>query len=556
MHVKKKILIIGGVAGGATAAARARRLDEQADITIIERGPYVSYANCGLPYFISGEIDKRSHLLLQTPEGFDARYQVRVLVNTEAVAIDRANKQVSVRTPEGESRLPYDRLILAQGGNPVLPPIPGIDAPNVFRLWTVPDMDRLHEYLKTSGAKTATVVGGGFIGLEMAEAFAKRGLATTVVEMLPTVMATMDREFGRKIAAELAANGVDVITGAQVARVVPGDRQVELADGRRIQGDVVLFSVGVRPELSLAKQAGLDIGAAGGVRVDEYLRTSDPDIFAAGDMVEVTHRVSGRQVRIPLAGPANRQGRIAASNALGAEMRFAGSLGTSVVKIFGATAAMTGLGEKAARDAGFDVGVAVIHKDHHAGYYPGARELSLKLVYDRSNARLLGGQAFGHEGVEKRIDVLATALAGKMSLHDLAELDLAYAPPYSSANDPVNLAAFVGLNDIEKHSPLVSASQLRAELSSTAPPVLLDVRTLREFEQGHLEGALHIPVDDLRFELAAVPKNRRVVVYCRSGYRAHLALRVLRQNGFADVANVTGGYLSIVDEAGFDLEVS
>ncbi len=554
--MKKKILIIGGVAAGATAAARARRLSEDADITIVERGPYVSYANCGLPYFISGEIGKRSHLLLQTPEGFDARYRVRVLVNTEAVAIDRAAKQVTVRNAEGESRLPYDRLILAQGGSPLLPPIPGIDAPNVFRLWTVPDMDRLHEHLKASGAKSAVVVGGGFIGLEMAEAFAKRGLAATVVEMLPTVMAVMDREFGVRIADELSANGVAVVTGAQVARVLADERKVELADGRRIDGDVVLFSVGVRPELTLAKQAGLDIGAAGGVRVDEYLRTSDPDIFAAGDMVEVVHRVSSRQVRIPLAGPANRQGRIAASNALGGEMRFAGSLGTSVVKIFGATAAMTGLGEKAARDAGFDVGVSVIHKDHHAGYYPGAQELNLKLIYDRGNARLLGGQAFGREGVEKRIDVLATALAGKMSLQDLAELDLAYAPPYSSANDPINLAAFVGLNDIDKQSPLVTAAQLKAELASTTPPFLLDVRTLREFEQGHVKGALHIPVDDLRFEHAAIPKDRRTVIYCRSGYRAHLALRILYQNGFADLANVTGGYLSIASEGGFDLEVS
>lgn len=554
--MKKKILIMGGVAGGATAAARARRLDESADITIIERGPYVSYANCGLPYFISGEITKRSQLLLQTPEGFDARYQVRVLVNTEAVAIDRAGKQVTVRGPEGESRLPYDRLILAQGGSPMLPPIAGIDAPNVFRLWTVPDMDRLHEQLSTSGVRSAVVVGGGFIGLEMAEAFAKRGLATTVVEMLPTVMATMDRELGVRIAQELAANGVQVVTSAQVSRVLAAERKVELADGRRLDGDVVLFSVGVRPELTLAKQAGLTIGAAGGVLVDEHLRTSDPDIFAAGDMVEVVHRVSGRKVRIPLAGPANRQGRIAASNALGVEMRFGGALGTSVVKVFEATAAMTGLGERAARDAGFDVGVAVIHKDHHAGYYPGAKELTLKLVYDRKTARVLGGQAFGHDGVEKRIDVLATALAGKMSLHDLAELDLAYAPPYSSANDPVNLAAFVGLNDISGHSPLVTPDALKAELSSTSPPLLLDVRTLGEFEQGHIKEARHLPVDDVRFELDGVPKDRRVVVYCRSGYRAHLALRVLRQNGFADVANVTGGYLSIAAEGGFEVETA
>jgi NADPH-dependent 2,4-dienoyl-CoA reductase/sulfur reductase-like enzyme/rhodanese-related sulfurtransferase len=554
--MKKKIIIIGGVAAGATAAARARRLDENAEITIVERGPYVSYANCGLPYFISGEIGKRAALLLQTPEGFDARYGVRVLVNTEAIAIDRTAKQVTIRNGEGTSQLGYDSLILAQGGNPILPPVPGIDAPNVFRLWTVPDMDRLHEHLKTSGAKSAVVVGGGFIGLEMAEAFAKRGLATTVVEMLPTVMAVMDREFGVSIAGELAKSGVQVVTGAQVTAVLPEARKIQLADGRQIDADVVLFSVGVRPELTLAKQAGIEIGPTGGVRVDAQLRTSDPDIFAAGDMVEVTHKISTRTVRVPLAGPANRQGRIAATNALGGKMRYSGAMGTSVVKIFGATAAMTGLGEKAARDAGFDVGVAMIVKDHHAGYYPGAKEMTLKLVYDRKTARVLGGQAFGSEGVEKRIDVLATALAGKLTLDDLAELDLAYAPPYSSANDPVNLAAFIGLNDISGYSPLVTAAGAKQELASASPPVLLDVRTLREFEQGHVKGALHLPVDDVRFELGSVPKDRRVLVYCRSGFRAHLALRILQQNGFSNVANVTGGYLSIASEGGFELETA
>jgi NADPH-dependent 2,4-dienoyl-CoA reductase/sulfur reductase-like enzyme/rhodanese-related sulfurtransferase len=556
--VKQKLVIIGGVAAGATAAARARRLDEEADITLVERGPYVSYANCGLPYFLSRDIEKRSKLLLQTPEGFDARYGVRVLVNTEATAIDRGAKRVFLRGPDGETALPYDRLILAQGGNPVMPPIEGGNAPHVFRLWTVPDMDRLHEYLEKAKPSSAVVVGGGFIGLEMAEAFAKRGLKVTVVEMLPTVMATMDREFGVAIASELARQGVDVVTGAQVVRVRSDDKQagkqIELADGRRIDADVVLFSVGVRAELTLAKQAGLLLGSSGGLLVDEYLRTSDPDIFAAGDMVEVKHRVSSRMVRIPLAGPANRQGRIAASNALGMEMHYGGALGTSVVKVFDATAAMTGLSERVAREAGLNVGVAIVVKDHHASYYPGGREMTLKLVYDRSNARLLGGQAFGLDGVEKRIDVLATALAGNMTLHDLAELDLAYAPPYSSANDPVNLAAFVGLNDISKASPLVTAAELKAELASAKPPLVLDVRGLGEFEQGHVKGATHLPVDELRFELEALPRDRRVVVYCRSGFRAHLALRILRGHGFTDVANVTGGYLSIAAEGGFALE--
>jgi len=366
----------------------------------------------------------------------------------------------------------------------------------------------------------------------------------------------MDREFGVRVAEELAENGVTVVTGAGLRIIHRDDRKVELSDGRRLPADLVLFSVGVRPELTLAKLAGLTLGQAGGLLVDERLRTSDPDIYAAGDMVEIEHRVSGRRVRVPLAGPANRQGRIAVSNALGQDLRYGGAFGTSVVKVFEATAAMTGLGEKAAREVGFDVGVAVIHKDHHAGYYPGAKELTLKLVYDRATGRVLGGQAFGHAGVEKRIDVLATALAGELTLDDLAELDLAYAPPYSSANDPVNLAAFVAQNDRSGYSPVVTAARLKEELASPKPPVLLDVRTLNEFSRGHLAGAIHIPVDELRFELAQLPRGRRIVVVCRSGFRAHLAVRILKESGFADVANLTGGFLSASAEGGFELEAA
>jgi rhodanese-related sulfurtransferase len=373
------------------------------------------------------------------------------------------------------------------------------------------------------------------------------------VELLPTVMAVMDREFGVQVAGELAAHGVQVITGAGVKAVL-ADRTVELSDGRMLPADLVLFSVGVRPELSLARSAGLTLGPAGGLLVDDRLQTSDPDIFAAGDMVEVLHRVSGRQVRVPLAGPANRQGRIAASNALGQSMRYGGATGTSVVKVFEATAAATGLTERAARDAGFEVGVAVIHKDHHAGYYPGGHELSLKLTYDRKSARLLGAQAFGHAGVEKRIDVLATALNGKMTVHDLAELDLAYAPPYSSANDPVNLAAFIAENDLSGFSPLITAAQLKIELEGPRPPLLLDVRTLGEWSRGHLKEARHLPVDDVRWELDQLPRDRRIVLHCRTGFRAHLALRILKESGHADLANLTGGWVSLELEGGFDVE--
>jgi NADPH-dependent 2,4-dienoyl-CoA reductase/sulfur reductase-like enzyme/rhodanese-related sulfurtransferase len=548
-----KLLILGGVAGGATAAARARRLDETAEITLVERGPYVSYANCGLPYFIAGDIEDRSALLLQTPEGFHARYRVRALVNTTALEIDRVQQRVRVHGPEGERWLPYDRLILAQGGTPVLPPLPGSDDAHVFTLWSVPDMDRLDGFITARTPQSAVVVGGGFIGLEMAEAFQKRGMTTTVVELLPTIMSMMDREFGEQLAGECARHGVAVVTGVGVSAVNGARGTVSLSDGREIAAELVLFSVGVRPELALAKSAGLAIGPSGGLLVDAQLRTSDPAIFGAGDMIEVEQRVSGRRVRVPLAGPANRQGRIAASNALGMPMDYHGALGTSVVKVFDATAAMTGLTEKSARDAGFDVGVAVVHAGSHASYYPGARELSLKLVFDRGTARLLGAQAFGHAGVEKRIDVLATALHGGMTLHDLAELDLAYAPPYSSANDPINMAAFVGLNDLTGFSTTATAAQLRTELDSDDPPVVIDVRTQEEYDEGHIAGALHLPLDSLRRSLDAVPRERRLFVHCRIGKRGHLAARILRAHGYDDVRNLTGGWVSIGLEGGFDL---
>ena len=555
-----RLLIIGGVAGGATAAARARRISEEAEITLVERGPYLSFANCGLPYFISGDIEKRSKLLLQTPEGFDSRYRVTALVKTEAVEIDRAGRRVRVVGPEGERWLGYDKLVLAQGGNPVVPPLPGIDAPNVFKLWTVPDMDRITSFIEKERPASAAVIGGGFIGLEMAEAFRARGLETSVVELLPRVMPVMDPEFGTMIAAKLGEKGVEVLTGTGLKAIHPASREIELADGRRVPAGIVLLSIGVRPELALAKAAGLALGPSGGLEVDDFLRTSDPDIYAAGDMVEIAHRVSGRKVRVPLAGPANRQGRIAASNALGMGMRYRGALGTSVFKTFDATAASTGLTERAAREAGFEVGAALLYKDHHASYYPGAKELVLKIVYDRASSRLLGAQAFGPEGVEKRIDVLATALAGKMRLEDLAELDLAYAPPYSSANDPVNLAAFIGLNDISGFSPLETAAGLKAAIAEAraagGKAFVLDVRNRGEYAAGHLAGAVNLPLDELRFELDSLPRDGRIHIHCRSGFRAHLAARILRQAGFEGAVNVTGGFMAIEAEGGFEIERS
>ncbi|HOX32079.1 MAG TPA: FAD-dependent oxidoreductase [Spirochaetales bacterium] len=553
-----KILIIGGVAAGATAAARARRVAEDAEILLVERGPYVSFANCGLPYFISGDIAKRSKLLLQTPEGFDSRYGVKVRVNTEALEIDRKGKRVLLRGPEGEAWEAYDQLILAQGGNPVMPVLPGSDSPNVFKLWTVPDMDRLAAFLAERKPSSAAVIGGGFIGLEMAEAFHARGLATTVVELLPRVMPVMDGEFGAMIAAKLEEKGVGVRTGVGLKAILPERGEIELADGSRIPAGVVLMSVGVRPELALAKAAGLELGASGGLLVDEELRSSDPDIHAAGDMVEVIHKVSGRKVRVPLAGPANRQGRIAASNALGMRMKYRGALGTSVFKAFEATAASTGLTERAAREAGIDAGAAMIVKDDHASYFPGGKELALKLVYDRRNGRVLGAQAFGEAGVEKRIDVAAAALQGRLTVEDLAELDLAYAPPYSSANDPLNLAAFAAQNDLSGYSPLETAAALKAAMAAAreggGKAFVLDVRNRGEYEKGHLAGAVNLPLDELRFELDSLPRGETIHVHCRSGYRSHLALRILRGRGFEKVVNVAGGFIAIQAEGGFDIE--
>jgi len=538
-----KLLIIGGVAGGATAAARARRLSESAEITLLERGPYVSFANCGLPYYLSGDIAKRSQLLLQTPEGFQGRYGVQVHLNTEALEIDRAGRRVLARGPEGDQWFSYDRLILAQGGNPILPPLPGASLPHTFKLWTVPDMDRIHSYLNEQAPKTAVVAGGGFIGLEMAEAFHARGLKVTVVELAPQIMVTMDKEFARQAKNHLVSRGLTVETGVGLKAVLGESKEVELSDGRRIPADIVLFSVGVRPELTLVKQAGLTLGESGGLLVDESLKTSDPNIWAAGDMVEVVQRVSGKRVRVPLAGPANRQGRIAATNALGGKLKYQGALGTAVVKLFDATAASTGLTEKVAHEAGFDVGVAIVHKDHHAGYYPGGKLLTLKLVYDKKTSRVLGAQGFGLEGVEKRIDVVATALLGKLTLDDLAELDLAYAPPYSSANDPLNLAAFVGQNDVSGFSPLVTADQAAAR--DPVSSLILDVRNLGEYAGGHVPGSLNIPVDELRGRLDEVPRDKTILVHCKVGFRGHLALRILKENGYTSVFNITGGYLSM-----------
>ena len=537
----KKILIIGGVAGGATAAARVRRLDETAEITVLEKGPYVSFANCGLPYFISKDIQRRSSLLLQTPEGFYSRYRVDVKVNTEAMEIKRDQKVVVARTSDGTEEFPYDKLLLAQGGSPVVPALPGASGKHVFKLWTIPDMDRIHAFIEEKKPAHAVIAGGGFIGLEMAEALSARGIAVTLVELAPQVMIVMDAEFGAMIKSGLEERAIQVKTHVGLSEI--RSNSVLLSDGSVLDAEMVLLSIGVRPELALAKSAGIEIGASGGLVVDETMRTNDPNIFAAGDMVEISNKVHGRKVRIPLAGPANRQGRIAASNMLGKRMLYRGALGTSVVKLFDSTAASTGLSEKAAREAGFDVGVSYVFKDDHVTYYPGGRQLALKLVYDRKTMRLLGGQAYGQSGVEKRIDVLATALHGKMTLEDLSELDLAYAPPYNSANDPLNLAAFVGLNHVTNFSPLRTPSETLVELRGGGG-MILDVRTLGERSKAPLQNAIHIPADEIRDRMNEIPKEKTIYILSKDGFLGHTTLQILKAHGWPRLFNIAGGYLA------------
>lgn len=545
----KKIVIIGGVAGGATAAARVRRLDEKAEITVLEKGPYVSFANCGLPYFISRDIQRRSALLLQTPEGFFSRYRVNVKTNSEAVEIQRDKKSIVVRTQNGEENISYDKLILAQGGSPIVPPLPGIMQDHVFKLWTIPDMDRIHKFIEEKKPAKAVVAGGGFIGLEMAEALHARGIAVTVVELAPHVMILLDPEFGAMIKNGMEEKGIIVKTNVGLSAI--GDKNITLSDGAEIETDMVLLSIGVRPELTLAKSAGLEIGKSGGLVVDEMMRTSDPEIYGAGDMVEIINKVHGKKVRIPLAGPANRQGRIAGTNALGGKMVYRGALGTSVVKLFDRTAASTGLSEKAAREAGFDTGVSYVFKDNHVTYFPGGKPLALKIVYDKKSSRLLGGQAYGEAGVEKRIDVLATALHGKMTLEDLSELDLAYAPPYNSANDPVNMASFIGLNHISGYSPLKTPAEVLNELKNSSG-IILDVRTVGEQSKAPLAGVLHIPADEIRDRFNEIPKDKMIFILSKDGFLGHTSLQILVSEGWKNIFNIAGGYAAAKWFAGWN----
>ncbi len=540
----EKILIIGGVAAGATAAAKARRISPSAKITMLEAGPDISFANCGLPYYIGGDIKSRSKLILQSPESFNEQYNVDVHTHTLVSAIDRkAHTVKAFDTRSGEQKeFSYTKLILAQGGRPVKPTIPGADNDHVFTLWTLEDMDKIANFLNEKKPKTAVVVGGGFIGLEMVEALVKRGLKVNVVEMMPHVMAVMEAETAGFIENELLSYGVGVNTSASVTEI--RQREVKLDNGKVLAADMVLLSIGVRPTLQLAKETGLEIGEAGGLLVNDKLQTSDPDIYAAGDMVEIEHRVNGKKVRIPLAGPANRQGRIAAENALGGNHSYKGSIGTSVVRVFEAVAGTTGLSLKQARSLGMDADAVVVHKEHHTSYYPGAETVTVLLVYDRKTGVVLGGQTAGYEGADKRLDVIATATAAKLTVSELADVDFAYSPPIGTANDAMNMAAYTAENRMSGFSPSVTAAELD-QFVSNKTPVYVDVRDSFAYEKSHIKGALHIPLEFLDQNLHEIPANRPVIVYDETGKKGHQALRILKGAGYREVTNISGGHTSL-----------
>ncbi|EPE2684149.1 MULTISPECIES: FAD-dependent oxidoreductase [unclassified Vibrio] len=560
-----KIVIIGGVAGGASAAARARRLSEDAEIIMFERGPFVSFANCGLPYHIGGDIQERSKLLLQTPESFLARFNVDVRVMNEVVSINRQDKTVTVNNllDGSEYQESYDFLLLSPGAGPVVPPIPGIDNPLTHSLRNIPDMDRIIKTIETNKVEHATVVGGGFIGLEMMEAFHQLGIKTTLVEMADQVMTPVDREMAGFAHAEIREKGIDLKLGIALESVkfVPnehvasfdsgesekhqhleGELELTLNNGERLTTDILIMAIGVRPETKLAKEACLEIGALGGIYTNEYMQTSDPSIYAVGDAVEEKDFVTGEQTLVPLAGPANRQGRIAADNMLGRQETYQGTQGTAICKIFDLAVASTGKNEKQLKRENIAYEKVYVHTASHASYYPGAETVSFKMLFDPVTGKILGAQAVGKDGVDKRIDVMAVAQRAGMTVEQLQHLELTYAPPYGSAKDVINQAAFVANNIIKGDATAIHYDEMD---SLTEDQLLLDVRNPGELESvGYLEGAINIPVDQLRRRMHELPKDKEIVIYCQVGLRGNVAYRQLVNNGYK-ARNLIGGYRTL-----------
>lgn len=547
-----KVVIVGGVAGGASAAARLRRLDESAEIIMFERGEYISFANCGLPYYIGGEITKKSALTLQTPQSFNARFNVDVRVNSEVTSIDPKAKTVTVRSKDrGEYTESYDKLILSPGAAPIRPPMEGADNARVFTLRNIPDTIKIREYVEEEFPASAVVVGGGYIGVEMAENLKNAGVAVTIVELADHVIAPLDYDMACDVHRYLKEKGVGLIlkNGVQAIKEEGGKLKLTLSDGK-IETDMVIMAVGVRPDTALAKDAGLELNKRGAIVVNEHMLTSDPDIYAVGDAVEVTDFVTGEKAYIPLAGPANKQGRIAADNICGIPTTYKNTLGSAVLKIFDMTVATTGVNERAAKAAGLDYDKVYTYSNSHASYYPGSTGMSIKTLYEKGTGKILGAQIVGFDGVDKRCDVLATAIRAGMTAKDLTELELCYAPPFGSAKDPVNFVGYVIENTLAGRVKNFFWDDV-AKLPRDGSVTLLDVRTDLERENGqYIEGFIHIPVDELRARAGELDKSKPVYIHCRTGLRSYVACCMLAGMGF-DCYNLSGGwrlYESILSE--------
>ena len=540
--MSKKIVIVGGVAGGATAAARLRRIDETSTIVMFEKGEYISFANCGLPYYIGETIKDRQKLLVQTVEGMSKKFNLDIRNLSEVIEINRETKHVTVKNVQtGEAyEESYDELILSPGARPIVPPIPGLnEAKAIFTLRNIPDTDRIKSYVDLQQPKRAVVVGGGFIGLEMAENLHDRGIEVTIVEMANQVMAPLDYEMAALIHNHLEDKGVQLILEDGVKSFENEGSKVVTQSGKEFATDLIILSIGVRPENELAVNAGLNVGERGGIQVNDYLQTNDPHIYAIGDVIEVKDYINEQPTMIPLAWPANRQGRIVADNIYGKEVRNNGTLGTSIAKVFDYTVSTTGNNEKTLKRLGIPYEVVHIHPGSHAGYYPGAAPIALKLLFDKDTGKIYGAQAVGMDGVDKRIDVIATAIKGNLTVLDLPDLELAYAPPYSSAKDPVNMVGYAASNIVDGVIETVQWHEIDDIVASGG--FLVDVRTPVELEMGFIKGAINIPVDELRNRLDELPKDQTIYVNCQVGLRGYLASRILQENGFV-VKNLDGGW--------------
>lgn len=551
---RKKIVIVGGVAGGMSAAARARRLSETAEIIVIERSGYVSYANCGLPYYMGGEIEAEEQLLVATPESLKAKLNIIIRVHQEATKIDRQARTITIKKLDDGSTYEesYDELILSVGAQPVKPRLPGIDSPGLFTVRSIEDVQKMQTWITSMKPKTAVIAGGGFIGLEMAEQLAQRGLSVTLIDGKDQVLTPIDPEMAALLHGELRKHGVQLALGKPIEAFLPPSAVaspngtprccwVKAGDGQPIAADMVILGLGVRPEVSMAREAGLAIGDRGGIRVNDHLQTSDEHIWAVGDAIEVRHPINNNYTLIALGGPANRQGRIAADNIFGTAKTYAGTIGTAIIRVFELTAAATGLNETQLREASISYETVYIHPSHHAGYYPGAQRLDMKVMFGKDDGKLLGAQIVGKEGADKRIDVIATAIKAGMTIRDLAELELAYAPPFGSAKDPINLAGMAGTNALDG---LVSQVQWHELPNLKAHDVcLVDVRTSGERSRGTIPGSIHIALPELRNRLQELPRERKIIVFCQSGQRSYLAARILTQQGY-NAAHVSGGYLT------------